>query len=159
MGKLLIIITVLIIVLGYLGVFLPILPGLPLILVGIFIYALGTGFAEINLWWLLLLTGLTMLGLAGDYVVGLFTVKRMGASKSGVYGAVLGSIIGLVLGGFPGLIAGQFIGMVVGEIYYGKKIPNSLKSGTGVFLGYVLGTAFKLVIATMITIIFMALVI
>jgi uncharacterized protein YqgC (DUF456 family) len=157
MNSFVLILSLIIIAIGYLGIFLPVLPGLPLVLVGVFVYALSTGFSQISLGWFLLFAILTALGLLGDYVVGLFTVKKMGASKPGIYGAVIGSIVGLVLGSLPGLIAGQFIGMVAGEIYYGKKFPNSLKSGAGVFLGYILGTALKLLIATIITVIFLVL--
>ncbi|HHV71586.1 MAG TPA: DUF456 domain-containing protein [Clostridia bacterium] len=155
MNQFIFILSLILIAIGYLGIFLPVLPGFPLILIGIFVYALTTGFTSITVPWLLLFLFLTLLGLVGDYLVGLFTVKKMGASKHGIYGALLGSIVGLALGGLPGLIIGQLAGMVLGEIYYGKEIRGSLRLGVGVFLGYILGTVYKLTIATIMVVIFL----
>ena len=139
---------------GMAGVFLPVLPGVPLVFAGAFIYAWSTGFQVITIGNLIFFAVLTAIASAVEYIGGVITAKKYGASKYGLLGGVLGGIIGLILLGIPGLILGQLTGVITGEIYYGKQMKESFTSGFGMFIGYILGSTIKVLFASLIMIVF-----
>lgn len=123
---------------GFLGAFLPIIPGLPLM-------ALGVGIHKLLLpgvlsWWTVALFSVTaILAYALDIAAAAFTAKLAGASKAGIYGALLGEIIGLFFA-LPGLILGPFIGALLGEWFVSKRaFKQALKTGAGAALGLIAG--------------------
>lgn len=139
---------------GLAGVFLPVLPGVPLVLAGTFIYAWSTGFQVITVGNLIFFTVLTAIASAVDYIGGLLTAKKYGASKYGLIGGVLGGVLGLVIFSIPGLIIGQLAGVILGELYFGKQMKESFTSGFAMFVGYILGSTIKVFFAGLIVIVF-----
>lgn len=140
--------TLLIMLVGLAGVILPVIPGVPIIWLGAFLYGLYTGFEEIN-WNVLgafaILTGLTIVL---DYVANLYGAKRMGATGWGIVGALLGMLVGLFAGGLIGLLIGSFAGAVLGEVLAGKAGSQALKAGIGTFLGFLGGTLIKFIVGS-----------
>lgn len=139
---------------GLAGVFLPVLPGVPLVFAGAFIYAWSTSFEVITVGNIVLFAVLTAIASAVDYVGGLITAKKYGASKYGLIGGILGGILGLIALGIPGLIIGQLAGVILGELYFGKQMKESFTSGFAMFVGYILGSTVKVFFAGLIVIIF-----
>ena len=139
---------------GLAGVFLPVLPGVPLVFAGAFIYAWSTSFEVITVGNIVLFAVLTAIASAVDYVGGLITAKKYGASKYGLIGGILGGILGLIALGIPGLIIGQLAGVILGELYFGKQMKESFTSGFAMFVGYILGSTVKVFFARLIVIIF-----
>lgn len=139
---------------GLAGIFLPVLPGVPLVFAGAFIYAWSTGFQVITIGNLIFFAILTALAGAVDYIGGLITAKKYGASKYGLIGGFLGGVLGLVFFSIPGLIAGQLTGVILGELYFGKQIRESFTSGLAMFAGYILGSTVKVFFAGLIVIVF-----
>jgi uncharacterized protein YqgC (DUF456 family) len=139
---------------GLAGVFLPVLPGVPLVFAGAFIYAWSTSFEVITVGNIVLFAVLTAIASAVDYVGGLITAKKYGASKYGLIGGILGGILGLIALGIPGLIIGQLAGVILGEMYFGKQMKESFTSGFAMFVGYILGSTVKVFFAGLIVIIF-----
>lgn len=121
---------------GFLGVFLPIIPGLPLMALGVVIHKLLL--PNVLSWWTVALFLVTaVLAYALDIAATAFTTKWAGASKAGIYGALLGQIIGLFFA-LPGLILGPFIGAFLGEWLVSKQaFKQALRSGTGAALGLI----------------------
>ena len=119
---------------GFLGVFLPIIPGLPLMALGVAIHKLLL--PDVLSWWTVVLFIVTaVLAYALDIAATAFTTKLTGASKAGIYGALLGEIIGLFFA-LPGLILGPFIGASLAEWLISKRaLKQALKSGAGAALG------------------------
>jgi uncharacterized protein YqgC (DUF456 family) len=138
--------TLLIMLFGLAGVILPVIPGVPIIWLGAFLYGLFTGFEKIN-WNILgifaIMTGFTIVL---DYVANLYGAKRMGATRWGMLGALFGMLVGLFTAGLIGLLIGSFVGAVLGEILAGKAGYQALKAGIGTFLGFLGGTLIKLTV-------------
>lgn len=128
-------------VLGFLGCVVPMLPG-PLLGYGALwvLYLLGPAPSMRQL----------ILGAAAvaavsviDYVLPTFFAKRFRCSKSGILGCVLGTIVGLFF--LPlGIILGPVIGTMIGELTEGKTLLEAARGGVGAFLGFVSSCLFKL---------------
>jgi uncharacterized protein YqgC (DUF456 family) len=131
---------------GLIGLFLPLLPGAPLIFAGLVIAAWAEDFHYAGLWTVVILAILTLLTLAVDFWATIFGAKKFGASKRAVIGALIGLVIGIFLG-FPGIIFGPFIGAVVGELSAQKDLKQATRAGVGATIGLVLGAAIKLALA------------
>lgn len=134
------------IVIGALGVVLPILPGAPLIFIGALLAAWAEDFTYLGPWSLTLLGVLAALAVAVDFIAGAFGARRFGASARAVTGATLGAIVGIFFG-IVGVIVGPFIGAVIGELSVRRDLAAAGRAGVGTALGLALGTAAKLAIA------------
>jgi uncharacterized protein YqgC (DUF456 family) len=134
------------IVIGALGLMLPILPGAPLIFIGALLAAWAENFAYLGPWSLTLLGILTVLAVTVDFIAGAFGARRFGASARAVTGATLGAIVGLFFG-IVGVIVGPFVGAVVGELTVRRNLAAAGRAGIGAAIGLALGTAAKLAIA------------
>ena len=132
--------------LGLVGLFLPGLPGAPLILMGLILGAWANDFTYVGLWTIVVLTVLAGLTYAVDFWATMFGAKKFGASKRAIIGALIGAIAGLFLG-LPGVIFGPFIGAVVGELLAQKDLRQATRAGFGATIGLVLGAALKLAMA------------
>jgi len=131
-------ICILLLLVGFLGAFLPIIPGLPLMALGVGIHKLLL--PDVLSWWTVGLFIVTaVFAYALDIAATAFTAKLAGASRAGVYGALLGEIIGLFFA-LPGLILGPFIGALLGEwIISRRAFKQALKTGAGAALGLIAG--------------------
>ena len=111
------------IVIGALGLILPILPGAPLIFLGALLAAWAEGFQYIGLWTLIGLGALSALAVAVDFIAGAFGAQRFGASGRAVTGATLGAIVGLFFG-VVGVLVGPFVGAVIGELSVRRNLAR-----------------------------------
>ena len=139
--------ALLLMALGLLGAVVPFLPGLPLVLAGVYVYALGTGLnAGVGLGHLIVYT------LVGGAAIVLSTLANAlgsrvaGGSRAGMLGAGVGLIIGLLLGGPFGLLLGPFIGAVAFELLARRPARTALRSGVGATLGLLAGRLLELTI-------------
>ena len=133
------------IVLGFIGCFLPVLPGPPLSFIGLLMLAIVRHFSPpltAILMTIMLIITIVVTGL--DYVIPSLGAKRYGASRWGIWGSMAGMIIGLFF--FPpfGMIIGAFIGATAGEMLVGKRGMAVLRAGQGILMGVLLGVALKL---------------
>lgn len=140
MSTFILIIAIGIIILGILGTVVPLLPGLPLVFVAIFMYAMITNFQVISLANVFVYLVLAALGMGIDIFAGTYGAKRFGASKFGIIGSILGLVAGLITLGPVGLILGPIIGSVSGELFTGKSFNKAVKIGFGSLIGF-LGVA------------------
>ncbi len=154
MTYLLIALAWILIIAGLLGVILPGLPGIPLILGGMVLYAFQTGFQSITTEFLLIMALLTLAGTAADYLSGIIGAKRSGASRLGVWGAFLGGLAGLILLPGWGIFIGPLVGAILGEMMSGKTKESATRVGLGTFIGIMTGTLLKLIIGTTMIVMF-----
>lgn len=141
-----IVIGMILLIVGIIGCILPILPGQILSWASLLMLQLQRDppfTAKFIFVWALITAGVTLL----DYFVPIWGTKKLGGSKTGMWGATIGLIFGIFF--FPpfGLIIGPFIGAVIGELIAGKNSNVAFRSGLGSFFGFVAGTMMKLVIS------------
>ncbi|MGB2697721.1 MAG: DUF456 family protein, partial [Candidatus Zixiibacteriota bacterium] len=137
--------VLLIMLIGLAGVFLPVLPGIPLIFGGALLYGFLTGFKEITVNLILVFAGLTLFSLVIDYFANYLGVKKMGGGRPGAFGAVFGLILGIFVGVW-GIVIFPFLFAVLFELLAGKKETQALKAGTGAFLGLLFGGLVKFIL-------------
>lgn len=134
-------------IVGLAGLFIPVLPGIPLIWLGTAVYALATGFEHVTGGDLTFFAVLTIFSIGIDYAANVMGAKKYGAGKAGIFGAFAGMLLGLIFAGLPGLIIGSFLGAFAGEIITGKSSGQALQAGWGTLVGFLGGLLIKFVIA------------
>jgi len=136
----------LIVITGLIGTVLPALPGIPIMFAGLVLVAWSTHFEPVGWGTIAVLAVLTAISVLIDFLASAFGAKRLGASPRAFWGATLGAIIGIFFG-LPGIVFGPFIGAVAAELSGGQGARQAGRSGYGVWIGLILGTAAKLSIA------------
>lgn len=142
------------IIVGLVGIFVPMLPGAWLVFGGTVVYAWATGFQVITIGYLVLFAILTVISSGVDYAASALTAKKYGASKYSIIASVVLGLLGLVVFSVPGLVIGQLAGIILGELYFGKAFKTAVKSGVAVFIGYLLGNVAKVFLCSIIVVIF-----
>lgn len=140
------ILAALIVLSGLIGTVVPALPGVPMIFAGLLLVAWSTGFETVGWGTIGVLALLTALSILIDFLSAAFGAKQQGASPRAFWGATLGAVVGLFFG-LAGIVLGPFIGAVSAELTAGRGARQAGRSGYGVWIGLVLGTAAKLAIA------------
>ena len=135
-------------VIGILGSVLPILPGPPISYLGMLIlYIWGIDTQDdltrtVMITWLIVAIAVVVL----DYIVPSYFTKVTGGSKTAAKASTVGMIIGILFFPPAGMIIGAFLGALVAEMFIeGKELKHSLKAALGSFLGFLVGTGFKLI--------------
>jgi uncharacterized protein YqgC (DUF456 family) len=146
------ILAVAVMLVGLAGVFLPVIPGVPIIFGAALLYALLTDFSTISSQTLAVFAILTVVSMVLDWVASVMGVKKMGGSYAGMVGALVGMIIGLLLPGVGiiGFIIGAFAGAYLMELLINKNARVALRAGLGSFLGFLVGGLMKFVIGVII---------
>lgn len=140
---------------GLAGMILPLLPGAPVLFLGLAIGAWAEDFTYVGYGTLGVLAGLTLLTYAVDFFSGVLGARHFGASKRAMIGAAIGAVVGLFLG-IIGIIIGPFIGAVIGELSAKRSVSEAGYAGVGTTIGLVVGIVAKLMIGIgMITIFLM----
>jgi uncharacterized protein YqgC (DUF456 family) len=125
---------------GIVGSVMPLLPGLPLVLGGVYLYALGTGLhGGVGLGHLVVYTLIGGGVMALSALANVLGVRAAGGSRRAMLGAALGLVAGLFLGGPIGLVVGPFIGAVLFELLGGQAARQALRSGLGAAAGLLVG--------------------
>jgi len=148
-GEIILFIAVLIVMLiGQIGIIIPVIPGVPMIFAAALVYAIITDFAAVSVNTIIIFGILAVLSLVLDWVATAFGVKKLGGSYFGILGSFLGMIVGLLIPGvgLVGFIAGAFIGAVLFEMLLGKESRTALRAGLGSFIGFLAGGILKFAI-------------
>jgi len=142
-------------VIGLIGCIIPGLPGHPLNYAGM--WFVQWAFQPFNNMTLLIFGILTVLILVADYVIPIWTAKKYGATRQGIFGSFVGMIIGFMLPPI-GIIIGTIAGAIIGDMMAGKNHGQATRSGLATFTGTLMAIGLKLSLAGVMTgIIFVAL--
>ena len=138
-----IIISILLFV-GIIGCFIPIIPGPPISYGGLLVFHFFSSYTiKENVLWFMAFVVLVIT--VFDLWVQIYGVKKFGGTKKAVNGSILGLIIGIFL--FPpfGIIIGPFTGAFIGASMDRNSDTNkSIKIALGSLAGFLLGTILKL---------------
>jgi uncharacterized protein len=139
-------IAVMLVVVGLIGVVVPVIPGAVLIFSGLLVAAWADGFARVGVGTIIVLGILT----AATYVVDVATMalgmKRLGTTKRAMAGGAAGTIAGVFFG-LPGLLVGPFIGAALGELTAHRDVRRAGRAGFAAWAGFLVGTIVKVALA------------
>jgi uncharacterized protein YqgC (DUF456 family) len=113
---------------------------------GFVLAAWADDFLYVGIKTIIVLALLTLLTYGVDLWATMFGVKRFGASKYAILGALAGLVVGIFLG-FPGILFGPFIGAMAGELITRRGLRAAVRAGFGATIGLALGAALKLALA------------
>lgn len=130
---------------GLSGLLLPIVPGAPLLFLGLLFGAWAEDFSYIGVWTLLLLATMAAMTYVVEFAASLLGVKKYGGSNRAMIGAAIGGFAGLFMG-IPGILLGPFIGAVLGELSLQRSLDQASRAGFGTVVGMAIGVAGKLAI-------------
>lgn len=154
MDILLLVLGFILMLVGILGSFLPVLPGPPISWVGLLLLYLTKAVPDD--WWFLGITAaVALIVFAMDYIIPAIGTKKFGGSRAGMIGTTLGLLVAIffpILGIF-GIIIWPFVGALIGELTNKADQKTALKAAFGSFIGFLTGTFLKFVV----TIIFLGL--
>jgi uncharacterized protein YqgC (DUF456 family) len=138
MEYLLLILSLIFIILGYVGAFVPGLSGPPLAWVAILlIYFINN--IQLPLWVLIVTGVIAGLSLILEWIIPAYGTKIFKGSKYGIRGSYIGMIIGIIAPIPFGFLIGPFVGAYVGELYMDPKDQSrALKAAFGTFIGFLL---------------------
>jgi len=147
MDLLLLGIGLILVCLGIIGAFLPVLPGPITSWFGLLALH-ATKVVPMNWTFLGITLAVAILIWVLDYFIPAIGTKSFGGTKYGVYGTTIGLVVGL-LSPIPfGMLIGAFLGAFIGELIYDSKDTNrALKASFGAFLGFITSATIKFTIA------------
>jgi uncharacterized protein YqgC (DUF456 family) len=155
MDIVLIVLGAICLLIGLLGSVLPVLPGVPLSYLGLWLLH-WTERASFSWQFLTVWAVIVVVIQVLDYFIPAWGTKKFGGTKWGVWGSTIGLLLGFVLGPL-GIVIGPFVGAVVGELLYFNQHPEvvgatpqtpfnrALRAGFGSFIGLLAGTIVKIV--------------
>ena len=148
-------------VVGLVGVILPLIPGVALIWFVALVYAIAERFATIDPITLAVLTILGAVGFTADLWMSQAGAKVAGASVTSMVAALVAGSIGAMLGAaflgvgaVPGTIVGALAGVVLAEWYQRRDWREAFKAAGGWLVGCTLSSVVQLLIAVLMIIIF-----
>lgn len=130
---------------GFAGCLLPILPGPPIAYLALPCLGLATDWAEPGGTELLVLGAVAAVVTVLDFAIPVLGAKRYGASRTGIWFAMLGMVAGFFVPVLPpfNVILGTFVGAFLGETLAGKQDREAMRAAWGTFVGTLFGTFLK----------------
>lgn len=148
-------------VVGLVGVILPVVPGVGFIWIVVLVYAIAERFATIDPITFAVLTVLGAIGFSADLWMSHVGAKAGGASiwslLAGLVLGAIGAIVGVIflgVGAVIGAIVGTVAGVVLAEWYQRKDWREAFKAGGGWLVGCTLSGGVQFLIAILMIIIF-----
>ncbi|TXD48075.1 DUF456 domain-containing protein [Polaribacter sp. IC073] len=151
----LLIIGFLLVLLGIIGSFLPILPGCLTGWFGLLVLHFTT-VIPMNWTFLGITLAIALLISLLDYIIPAIGAKRFGGSKYGVYGTTIGLIVGLLTPIPFGILIGAFLGAFIGELIYDTSDrKRAIKASFGSFIGLLASATIEFAVAFVFVILFL----
>lgn len=142
----LVLVALLLMILGVLGSFLPVLPGPLTSWAGLLVLHFTKG-VELSQTFLIVTLLVAIVIYVLDYIIPAIGTKKFGGSKAGMIGTTLGLIIGLFSPIPFGIIIGPFVGALIGELIHRNDFNKALNAAFGSLLGFIASTFLKFIVA------------
>jgi len=146
--------TLVVMVIGLVGIILPVIPGSILIFVAAFFYALLDGFQTVGWITLVVLGLLAAAATTADLWATSMGAKAGGASGWSILAGMVGGLVGLIFFSLPGSILGALLGMFLVEVLRVRDLRKAVKSGGGWLMGWLLSVILELAIGLIMIAIF-----
>ncbi len=145
--------AIILLALGFLGTFLPVLPGPPLawsaLLLEYFMESSGMTVTLLVITFIVAVVVTIM-----DFAFPTIQTKKSGGTKYGTWGSTIGLIVGLFSGPF-GILVGPFIGAFIGEMINDSSDHHkALRSAWASFIGFLSGTLMKIAVVSVFIVVF-----
>ncbi|MFV8226413.1 DUF456 domain-containing protein [Christiangramia aquimixticola] len=141
-------------ILGVLGSFLPVLPGVPLSWIGLLIFYLIPG-VGINYLFLGITLAVAILIYVLNLIIPAMGTKKFGGSRKGMIGATIGLIIGIFAPIPFAILIFPFIGAFIGEIINKSDSKTAGKAAFGSFVGLLASSFMEFIVSFAFLILFL----
>ena len=128
---------------GFIGCFLPVIPGPPLAYLSLIFLQLTSNhpfYTNFLVTWGIIAVLVTVI----DYFIPPLATKKFGGSRYGVVGSTAGILVGIFILPPWGILIFPFLGALLGELIYGSTFSKAKKAALGSFIGLLTGIVFKI---------------
>ncbi|MCE4955932.1 DUF456 domain-containing protein [Macrococcoides caseolyticum] len=131
---------------AFVGLIMPMIPGILMMWVGFFIYHFAINNNELSWFFWIAMATLTIISLLSDYVFGAHFVKKYGGSKAGELTAAIAIILGSFF--FPpfGIIVIPFAAVFIVELLIHQDFKRAFDASLGSLFGFLTSTVAKFMI-------------
>lgn len=137
------VLAALLVIAGVVFTVIPPLPGVFMVLGGLFVAAWADKFEYVGAITLMLMAFIAVLSYIVDLTASALGAKKTGASAQAIWGAAFGALVGIFFG-IPGILLGPFIGAMAVQYMQDRDMVQAGKVGVGAWIGMALGSAIKL---------------
>ncbi|MCY2686146.1 DUF456 domain-containing protein [Salinimicrobium sp. TH3] len=145
MDLILIVLAGILMLVGILGSFLPMLPGIPVSWAGLLLLHL-TSAIPMDYAYLGITLIITIIIFALQYAIPALGTKYLGGSKQGMMGATIGLFAGIFIPIPFAILIAPFAGACIGEILNKADSKTALKAASGSFIGLLASTFMEFVV-------------
>ncbi len=144
MDYLLLFIGIFLALLGFIGCFIPAIPGPPLCFLSLLMLNF-TQWGNFSTTFMVVMAVLAVAAVVLDYVVPAWGTKKFGGTKRGTWGATIGVFVGMFFAPI-GIFLFPLVGAFIGEYTGDNNSDRSLKAAFGSFIGIMTGLVIKLIL-------------
>ena len=132
-------------IMGILGSFLPVLPGIPLSWSGLLVLHLSD-LVPMNYLFLGITLLIAIIIFVLQYAIPAFGTKYLGGSRAGMIGATVGLFFGIFIPIPFAILIAPFVGAFIGEILQKSNTKTALRAASGSFIGLLASTFMEFVV-------------
>lgn len=147
--------VIFLLLLSLIGTLIPIIPGVLLMWMIVFIYALVDGFTAVSTTSVIVISFIALITGTSDIWLSLFGARKGGASVKSMLIGTAGAIVGSFLFPIVGTIAGYIAGLLLGEYWKHGDWEIAKKAGFGGLAGWGIATLIQFIGGVFIFVIFL----
>lgn len=141
-------------IVGLIGILFPILPGIFMIWLGVFIYVWRYGFEVISLGMFIFMTIIVLFTGTSDLWLPIFGAQKVGAAKRTIITGMVGAIVGSFILPVIGTVVGYVVGVLLGEYHKRRDWDAAWRASKGGLAGWGIATALQLLGGLLVIIMF-----
>ena len=147
--------VIFLLLLSLIGTIIPIIPGVLLMWVIVFIYAWVDGFTAVSTASFIIISLIALITDTSDICLTLFGAKKGGASVKSMLIGTVGAVVGSFIFPIIGTIAGYIAGLLLGEYWQHGDWEIAKKAGIGGLTGWGVATIIQFIGGLFIFVIFL----